>query len=92
MTSAHPVIAVIGMGYVGLPLAVEFGKHYQTIGYDINPQRIRELEAGTDSTREISAEELFEAKKLSFTYDPEGISGANTYIVTVPTPIDRYRV
>lgn len=91
MTSAHPVIAVIGMGYVGLPLAVEFGKHYQTIGYDINPQRIRELEAGTDSTREISAEELFEAKKLSFTYDPEGISEANTYIVTVPTPIDRYR-
>lgn len=83
-------ICVIGQGYVGLPLAVEFGKHYPTIGFDIKETRIAELQAGMDSTLECSEEELAEAKHLSFTTQLEAIAHANVYIVTVPTPIDRY--
>jgi UDP-N-acetyl-D-galactosamine dehydrogenase len=81
-------IAVIGQGYVGLPLAVEFGKKYTTIGFDINKNRTKELISGFDSTLEVSAEQLASSKKISFSSELEDISDANVYIVTVPTPID----
>jgi UDP-N-acetyl-D-galactosamine dehydrogenase len=84
-------IAVIGLGYVGLPLAVEFGKKYSTTGFDINPARIRELRQGRDSTLESSPEDLASAKKLRFTADAGKLSGSSVFIVTVPTPIDRYK-
>jgi len=83
-------ICVIGQGYVGLPLAVEFGKKYPTIGFDIKEERIAELQAGKDSTLECSEAELAESKHLSFSNDLNEISKANVYIVTVPTPIDQY--
>ncbi|KQY52655.1 Vi polysaccharide biosynthesis UDP-N-acetylglucosamine C-6 dehydrogenase TviB [Lysobacter sp. Root494] len=81
-------IAIVGLGYVGLPLAVEFGKIYDTVGYDINAARVEELRAGRDNTLEVSAEELSRAPRLRFSADLEGIRGCNVYIVTVPTPID----
>ncbi|GHD05631.1 Vi polysaccharide biosynthesis UDP-N-acetylglucosamine C-6 dehydrogenase TviB [Tianweitania populi] len=81
-------LAVIGLGYVGLPLAVEFGKHRKVLGFDINQSRIAELRGGTDHTLETSPEELAEARHLSFTADPAGLAAAQIYIVTVPTPID----
>ena len=84
-------IAIIGLGYVGLPLAVEFGKHYPTIGFDINTSRIAELKAGKDSTLEVSIEELKQVKTLTYTTSLEGIRPANIYIVTVPTPIDEHK-
>jgi UDP-N-acetyl-D-galactosamine dehydrogenase len=80
-------IGVVGLGYVGLPLAVEFGKKYPTIGFDINAARVAELEAGEDSTLECSSDELAEAKHLSYTSSMDAIAGCNFYIVTVPTPI-----
>ena len=80
-------IGIIGLGYVGLPLAVEFGKLYPTIGFDIHEGRIAELEGGTDSTLECSSEELAEARHLTYTSDIEAIRDCNFYIVTVPTPI-----
>lgn len=84
-------IAVVGLGYVGLPLAVEFGKQYDTIGFDINAGRIDELRAGRDSTLEVEPELLAEAARLSFTSELDEISSCNVYIVTVPTPIDSAR-
>ena len=81
-------IAVIGLGYVGLPLAVEFGKKFLTIGYDINEGRVGELNMGLDSTLETTADELASANKLSCTTDPSQLANCNIYIVTVPTPID----
>ncbi len=81
-------IAVIGLGYVGLPLAVEFGKRYDTVGYDIRQSRVAELRDGRDSTLEVSAEELAASPRLAFTSEIEAIRGCNVYIVTVPTPID----
>lgn len=81
-------IAIIGLGYVGLPLAVEFGKHYPTLGFDINASRIEELQAGRDSTLEASAAELAAATQLSFSTQPDDLRTCNVYIVTVPTPID----
>ena len=80
-------IGVVGLGYVGLPLAVEFGKKYPTIGFDINAARVAELKAGEDSTLECSSEELAEAKHLSYTSSTDAIAGCNFYIVTVPTPV-----
>ena len=80
-------IGVLGLGYVGLPLAVEFGKQYATLGFDISEARIAELESGTDSTLEASAEELKSATKLSYSTDPAALADCNFYIVTVPTPI-----
>ena len=82
-------IGIIGLGYVGLPLAVEFGKRYPTIGFDIKAPRIAELRAGKDSTLETTSEELAEAKKLSFTADKSELETCNTYIVTVPTPVGK---
>ncbi len=84
-------LAIIGLGYVGLPLAVEFGKKYTTIGFDINAKRIEELKEGYDRTLEVSQEELQAAKNLSFTTSIEDIKRANIYIVTVPTPIDEHK-
>ena len=80
-------IGIVGLGYVGLPLAVEFGKQYDTLGFDIHAGRIAELESGTDSTLEASAEELRSATKLSYTTDAAALGDCNFYIVTVPTPI-----
>ena len=82
-------IGVVGLGYVGLPLAVEFGKKYTTIGYDINQPRIDELLTGTDSTLEVSDEELKIPEHLTYTAELDGIADCNIYIVTVPTPVDK---
>ena len=84
-------IAIIGLGYVGLPLAVEFGKVFETIGFDINKSRIEELLAGKDSTLEVTSHELQEATKLSYTTDAKDIQNCNIFIVTVPTPIDEHK-
>jgi len=84
-------IAIIGLGYVGLPLAVEFGKIRTVIGFDINESRIDALRAGRDSTLEVSAEELASASQLSFTTDAADLADASIYIVTVPTPIDAHK-
>lgn len=84
-------IAIIGLGYVGMPLAVEFGKIYETVGFDINKERVAELREGYDRTLEVESENLKSAKKLSFTTNLEEIKSCNFYIVTVPTPIDEYK-
>ena len=84
-------IAVIGQGYVGLPLAIEFGKKYPTIGFDINQARIDELKNGIDHTNEATPEQLRSAKKLTFSENINDIKGCNVYIVTVPTPIDEFK-
>ena len=81
-------IAIIGLGYVGLPLAVEFGKKYPTTGFDINGPRIAALISGHDSTLEVDEAELKQATQLSYTTDIEQLKSCNIYIVTVPTPID----
>ena len=84
-------IAVIGLGYVGLPLAVEFGKQRKVVGFDINTTRIAELRAGEDNTLEVSAEELAAATHLSFTDKIAELADCTIFIVTVPTPIDAYK-
>jgi len=84
-------IAVIGLGYVGLPLAVEFGKQRNVMGFDINPMRIAELQAGRDHTREVPATELSAAKHLTFTDSPSDLAACTVYIITVPTPIDAHK-
>ncbi|WP_257295682.1 Vi polysaccharide biosynthesis UDP-N-acetylglucosamine C-6 dehydrogenase TviB [Endozoicomonas sp. YOMI1] len=86
-----PILAVIGLGYVGLPLAVEFGKQYKTIGFDINQSRVEELLAGHDSTQEVSDQELSEVCDLTFCSQLEDLKQACIYIVTVPTPIDQHK-
>ena len=83
-------LAIIGLGYVGLPLAVEFGKKMATAGFDINQGRIKELRSGQDSTLEVEPELLAEAKQLSFTTELNELKDCNVFIVTVPTPIDKY--
>src|SRR5690606_27682170 len=80
-------IGVIGLGYVGLPLALEFGRRYPTVGFDINTARIAELEAGRDSTREADAAEIAAATKLKYATDPQALLDCNVYVVTVPTPV-----
>ncbi|MEF9956859.1 MAG: Vi polysaccharide biosynthesis UDP-N-acetylglucosamine C-6 dehydrogenase TviB, partial [Acinetobacter sp.] len=84
-------VAVIGLGYVGLPLAVEFGKKISTIGFDIYQKRIDELKAGQDHTLEVSPQELQQANHLTFTSSLDELKGCNFFIVTVPTPIDDYK-
>lgn len=84
-------IAVIGQGYVGLPLAVEFGKHYPTLGFDINATRIEQLGNGIDLTQEMSAEQLTGSSHLKFSANTADLAQANVYIVTVPTPIDEHK-
>lgn len=84
-------IAVIGLGYVGLPLAVEFGKKVPVIGFDIHKKRIEELQSGQDHTLEVSPEELQQATQLSYSANLEDLKSCNFFIVTVPTPIDDYK-
>jgi UDP-N-acetyl-D-glucosamine/UDP-N-acetyl-D-galactosamine dehydrogenase len=84
-------IAVIGQGYVGLPLAVEFGKHYPTLGFDINATRIEQLGNGIDLTQEMSSEQLKGSAHLKFSANTADLAQANVYIVTVPTPIDEHK-
>lgn len=84
-------IGIIGLGYVGLPLAAEFGKVMDIVGFDINRERIEELEKGHDRTLECSAEELKLSTKLSFTFDPQDLKSVNYFIVTVPTPVDQFK-
>ncbi len=84
-------LAVVGLGYVGLPLAVEFGKHRDVLGFDINTRRIEELRAGRDHTLEVDGPELAQARHLRYSSDPAELAAANVFIVTVPTPIDEYK-
>jgi UDP-N-acetyl-D-glucosamine/UDP-N-acetyl-D-galactosamine dehydrogenase len=84
-------LAIIGLGYVGLPLAVEFGKKRKVIGFDIHAKRVAELQSGQDRTLEVEVAELLEAEHLSFTTDPEALRDCDIFIVTVPTPIDSHK-
>ena len=84
-------IGIVGLGYVGLPLAVEFGKHFDTVGFDIKPHRIAELASGRDSTLEVSRAELKAAARLAFSTDLDDLKRCRVLIVTVPTPIDEYK-
>ena len=88
---SNPRIAIVGLGYVGLPLAVEFGKHFPTLGFDINAERVRELTGGWDRTLEVDSDELAAAPLLRYSSDPVELKGCTTYIITVPTPIDEYK-
>jgi UDP-N-acetyl-D-galactosamine dehydrogenase len=88
MFASNPTLCIIGLGYVGLPLAVEFGKKVNTIGFDINQSRVDALGKGIDHTLELNAEELAEAKQLRYTTSEADIKNADVYIVTVPTPIN----
>ena len=89
MNLTHQKIAIIGLGYVGLPLATEFGKQRPVLGFDINTARIAELRSGQDSTLEVSPEELASAHQLSFSSNPEDLKACQIFIVTVPTPVDK---
>ena len=84
-------VAVIGLGYVGLPLAAAFGKQFPTLGFDINTKRVAELQQGHDHTLEVSADELRGSAQLQFSDNPADLSACNVFIVTVPTPIDEYK-
>jgi UDP-N-acetyl-D-glucosamine/UDP-N-acetyl-D-galactosamine dehydrogenase len=84
-------IGVVGLGYVGLPLAVEFGKHFRTVGFDIKAARVAELKKGRDSTLEVEPAELRAAKGLSYSTDVKDLKPCKVFIVTVPTPIDGYK-
>lgn len=84
-------IAILGLGYVGLPLAVEFGKKYNTVGFDIDVDRVSQLKDGDDSTLEVSSEEIIQAKNLCFSSNQKDLKSCNIFIVTVPTPIDKYK-
>jgi UDP-N-acetyl-D-galactosamine dehydrogenase len=87
----NPSIAIIGLGYVGFPLAVEFGKLYPTLGFDIDESRIAELQSGIDRTQEVSAAQLAESIQLRFSSQVADLASCNTFIVTVPTPIDHFK-
>jgi UDP-N-acetyl-D-galactosamine dehydrogenase len=84
-------IAVVGLGYVGLPLAVEFGKCYETLGFDVKPERVAQLRAGRDTTLEVTREELKNARQLGFTTELADLKRCRVFVVTVPTPIDEYK-
>lgn len=88
-TKHKKTVAIIGLGYVGLPLAVEFGKHRAVVGFDINQHRIDELRSGKDSTREVTPEDLAAANKLTYSNSLEDLGACDIFIVTVPTPIDK---
>ena len=82
-------ICIVGLGYVGLPLAIEFGKKYKTIGFDVNQTRIDELKSGYDKTLEVEKSNFDDSKLLIFSSDDNNINDCNIYIITVPTPIDK---
>ena len=90
MNFSNKKIGIIGLGYVGLPLAVEFGKKYPTLGFDINQSRVEQLLAGHDSTLEVSDEELKASQFISYSFSPSDLESCNVYIITVPTPIDKH--
>ena len=81
-------IGILGLGYVGLPLAVEFGKQFDTVGFDVNAVRVAALRSGNDSTHEIASDEIGQATRLTFTGDSQDLKSCNVFIVTVPTPVD----
>ena len=83
-------IAIIGLGYVGLPLAVEFGKKFNTIGFDVKKDRLESLRNGVDVTLETSTEDLKAARFLKYSFDLEDLRDRDIFIVTVPTPVDKY--
>lgn len=91
MKLSQAKVAIIGLGYVGLPLAIEFSKKIKIIGFDINKQRINELNKNYDRTLEISSKNIKLAKKIKFTHDENELKSCNCYIVTVPTPVDKYK-
>lgn len=91
MNLSEAKIAVIGLGYVGLPLAVEFSKKFSVLGFDINQERVKELQSGKDSTLEVSDVELAAAERLTYSCSVDVLKDSNVYIVTVPTPIDEYK-
>ena len=82
-------ICIVGLGYVGMPLALEFGKKCSTIGYDKNIKRVKELKKNFDSNNEITKSEFFKSKKLFFTYDINDIKDCTFYIIAVPTPVNK---
>lgn len=86
--ATKPRIAIIGLGYVGLPLAVEFGKHFPVVGFDVHQPRILELQSDYDRTQETSAQQMQAATQLQYSSSPKDLEGCNIYIVTVPTPVD----
>lgn len=86
-----PIIAIIGLGYVGLPLAVEFGKQYPVVGFDINKDRVRQLKEGYDHTLEIQSGQIAASAHLAFSHETDALSACNVFIVTVPTPIDSFK-
>ena len=90
LTLENARIAVIGLGYVGLPLAVELGKTYDTIGFDVKPARVEALRGGDDATGEVSAADLAKAGRLKYSFDAEDLRDCNVYIVAVPTPVDAF--
>jgi len=91
LVSRKSKVAVVGLGYVGLPLAVHLSKHFEVVGYDLKADRIKELESGRDRTLEVSEENLIKAK-IFFTSDPKSLSSCSLIIVAVPTPIDEHRI
>ena len=84
-----PIVAIVGLGYVGLPLAVEFGKHFTTIGFDVDDERVRQIAAGHDRTLEVERADFAQSTRLSATSDPEALDHADVMVVAVPTPIDK---
>ncbi|HET8555168.1 MAG TPA: Vi polysaccharide biosynthesis UDP-N-acetylglucosamine C-6 dehydrogenase TviB [Rhodanobacteraceae bacterium] len=90
-TLHDPKIAIVGLGYVGLPLAIEFGKQFDVIGFDINDARVRELREGHDHTCETSPDELAAATRLVFASDPQALKKCHVFVVTVPTPVDVHK-
>src|SRR5205085_11721768 len=89
MDLSEKTLAIIGLGYVGLPLAVEFGKRRPVIGFDVNPKRVAELQSGEDHTLECSRSELLAARELHYSCKAADLEKAQVYIVTVPTPVDQ---
>ena len=86
-----PIVSVLGLGYVGLPLAIEFGKHFATRGFDINPTRVEQLCRGIDSTREVAPRDLGNARRLTLTAELGDLAGSDVFVVAVPTPIDEHK-
>ena len=91
MNTSDARLAIIGLGYVGLPLAVAFGRHFPAIGYDINSVRVAELKEGVDRTLEVAPEDLASAGQLEYTDQLKDLRECNVFIITVPTPIDTAR-
>ena len=87
MKNSNKKIAIVGLGYVGLPLALAFSEEFETIGFDINKKRIKQLTDGKDKTNEVTDNDLIQNKKIQFTSQLDKIRSSNIYIITVPTPI-----